>query len=487
MHEQHRQDSRDSFNANRRRKALIISVSDYDKSSSLRPLGFCKNDGEAIYGVLKSQYEIPKKWRLIGRAEGDKIKTAIYDFFRESAKEGDTLFFYFSGHGVHDSFGDTFLASSNISKRFIDKLGYNLKYLEDEAIKKTPATNVIVALDCCFAGAAGLGKEGEDEEAKAIGNMDKVFKEGSGKCILASSLDGQTSYAMQDSTYSLFTYHLLEGLKGAKGKAVDENGYVTPSKLSYYVYDAIPLGKQKPVTRILQSGDIIIAEYPKLKQLSTNDYWLKLLEEGNVKEFNESRKQNAATFPTLRNVKLSKKNLEEANLSGANLETARLEQTNLAGSSLVGARLLSASMSGANLQSAILSDAFLQFAWLANANLRRTLMIKTDLSGANLVFADLSYAILSEVYLSASVLKHSNMTGVIVVAPRKFDGLDCEGADFTNAMIDSSKFVSYLRNTGAKNVPEAEKNKKDLRKKLEGRGVPDIFTYHLVETSDLPE
>ena len=36
-----------------KRKALIISVSDYDYND-LQPLEFCKNDGEKMHEILKS-------------------------------------------------------------------------------------------------------------------------------------------------------------------------------------------------------------------------------------------------------------------------------------------------------------------------------------------------------------------------------------------------------------------------------------------------
>jgi uncharacterized caspase-like protein len=104
---------------------------------------------------------------LIGRVEGEKLKTTIFDFFRESAREDETLFFYFSGHGIHDSFDDTFLASSNIDRKYVDQNGYNFFDLENVVIKKTPARNVIVALDCWLAGAVNLiGKGGTEEVQK---------------------------------------------------------------------------------------------------------------------------------------------------------------------------------------------------------------------------------------------------------------------------------------------------------------------------------
>ena len=62
---------------------------------------------------------------------------------------------------------------------------------------------------------------------------------------------------------------MLEGLRGNE-RSVDTNGNVTPYSLGSYVYKAIlnlppkKRPKQKPVTKVEASGDIILAEYPEL-------------------------------------------------------------------------------------------------------------------------------------------------------------------------------------------------------------------------------
>ena len=48
------------INAEYNKKALIVAVSNYDDTSKLRPLEFCKNDGQEMYSVLKELgYDIP--------------------------------------------------------------------------------------------------------------------------------------------------------------------------------------------------------------------------------------------------------------------------------------------------------------------------------------------------------------------------------------------------------------------------------------------
>ena len=96
-----------------KRKALIVGISDY---VSLQKLDFCKKDGLEVYEILSSLgYEISENNKLIGEVKGEKIKDIIYDFFDDiNNNPDDTLLFYYSGHGVPDPDGDTYLASSDI-------------------------------------------------------------------------------------------------------------------------------------------------------------------------------------------------------------------------------------------------------------------------------------------------------------------------------------------------------------------------------------
>ena len=180
-----------------KKKALIIAVSDYDNFAQEKQLPFCRNDGEEIYQILQKQgYEIPDDWKLVGRVVSDQLKKAIYDFFRRKADSKDTLLFYFSGHGIPDGHGGHYLAPSDIETNLPDFYGFRFNDLEDQT-NKSPSKKIITILDCCFSGAAGITMSGEEDIAKsARADMERTFKEGDGKCVLASSLADQVSYKM---------------------------------------------------------------------------------------------------------------------------------------------------------------------------------------------------------------------------------------------------------------------------------------------------
>ena len=107
---------------------------------------------------------------------------------------------------------------------------------------------------------------------KALEEKSRVLESGEGRCILAASLAYQKAFENAQKNHSLFTYYLLEGLSG---QAVNNDGNVTPDSLGKYAYDEImslppeQIPMQRPIRKGQQSGEIILASYPKLTQRKT--------------------------------------------------------------------------------------------------------------------------------------------------------------------------------------------------------------------------
>ena len=285
-------DPNTSRNTSHVKKALVIAVSDYDNSSGLKSIEFCKNDGHGMYNVLKENgYDIPDNHKLIGRVPSSKLKEIIYDFFTdESNKPDDTLVFYYSGHGVPDKFGKTFLAPSDMNSEHPFKTGYSFDDLTD-AMLACNSLRVVTILDSCFSGSLKIGKgPGADldskssEEATALiakniveEKSDKL-KQGIGRCLLASSQGYEEAYDRQEKDHSIFTYYLLDGLKGHKN-AVDEDGNVTPDTLGKFIsreMGSLPPDKRPKQTPVrkgeVSGGEIVLASYPHLKKVNLSRF-----------------------------------------------------------------------------------------------------------------------------------------------------------------------------------------------------------------------
>jgi len=296
------------------KKALVIGVSEYD-NDDIQKLEFCRNDGEKVRETLQAiSYRVSEDYKLIGRVEFDKMRDTIYDFFdNTNTKADDTLLFYYSGHGVPDTDGDVYLATSEIDPDSPYRRGFSFNELT-KMMNNSSSTKVVAILDCCYSGAAkiakGVGKGGEDAAAKigraAIDDKSTNLNKNKGICLLAASQAAQEAYSLKEGNYSIFTHYLLEGLKGDE-EAVDAYGNVTAETLGKFVHRSIvnlppdKRPKQTPIRKIEVGDEIVVAEYPQLakgKKEQENEltekgcFFIAPIAEGN----SEERKRSERVF-----------------------------------------------------------------------------------------------------------------------------------------------------------------------------------------------
>jgi YVTN family beta-propeller protein len=260
-----------------RKKALIISVSQYDNDY---PLRYCEKDGVEVYKLLSLPhlaYEIEKENKLIGYVRSEKMRDTIVDFFNnKDVKPDDMLLFYYSGHGIPDQGGNTYLSPSEIDPELPIRRGFSFKDLKT-VIENSISTKKVAILDCCFSGSAEIGKGKINDSMQLITSIkedSEALEQGEGICIMAASQRYQGAYPLEEQGHSIFTYYLLEGLRGNE-ESVDSNGNVTPYSLNRYIskkINELPAEKrprQKPLMKSETSGEIILASYPKKPQIMT--------------------------------------------------------------------------------------------------------------------------------------------------------------------------------------------------------------------------
>jgi uncharacterized protein YjbI with pentapeptide repeats len=434
------------------KRALIVGISDY---TYLQTLDICKNDAAEVYKLLSSLgYEISDENKLLGEAKGERLKEAIYDFFSDiKSNPDDTLLFYYSGHGVPDIDGDIYLASSDINPNEPYRRGFSFEELS-KMIQRSISSKVVVILDSCYSGSAKISKGNEEDTAKVgritIEEKSRKLQE-QGKYILSASQALQEAYALTTGEHSIFTYYLLQGLKGDT-KSIDSEGNVTPESLGKYAYREImslPLDKrprQKPMTRAEGSANIILASYPELKPLRIEDIlisMLKLLRESKVQEFNKMREENSAILPM---PDFSMENLQGVHIAGANLSSANLKRANLSAADLEGANLSSANLfradlEGANLSKTNFSKSVLESSNLSNANLTRANLSNANLTRANLSNANIFSGDLQQANLIGADLRGTNLDEANLI------GTDLRGATFEERNSKGSSTVATTTTT----------------------------------------
>ena len=257
-----------------RKRALVISISQYDK---LAHLDFCEKDGNKMYNVLTQLgYDIPDKCKLIGgRVNYDQLRDSIMEFFYDSnIHPKDTVLLYFSGHGVLGDDGEHYLSSSEIDPDIPRKRGFSFDDLT-KAREYCNSKTIFTILDCCYSGADRLGGKGDNDSARAAKDVLKGRSKtpGEGKCILAACKAMQKAYEFEKYGHSFFTFYLAEGLSNQE--CIDQDGDVTPDLLSRYIDDKIASlpgdirPKQRPFLNCATAGKIVVAHHSKTNSTSS--------------------------------------------------------------------------------------------------------------------------------------------------------------------------------------------------------------------------
>jgi hypothetical protein len=184
---------------------------------------------------------------LLPEVTSARALRALGTFFT-TADRDDVLLVYFSGHGKLDQLGRLHLCMQDTETT--DLLSTAVSSVRiNEFADASRARNVVIILDCCYAGAFRGGDFGDTVA-------------GPGRYVMTSCRGTQLANdATVDNGTSFFTQHLVEGLLHAADQ--DGDGYLSFSDLYAYVDRCLREdGKQIPQRRVAGDGDLRLARRP---------------------------------------------------------------------------------------------------------------------------------------------------------------------------------------------------------------------------------
>jgi len=249
------------------RWAVVIGVGRYE-SPDIPKLRYTVPDAEAIYQVLTGPAGFKKEHVLLLTDKTERkptlrnIKWALGTFLSRSAKKDDTVLIYFAGHGAPevDSRG---VERDGFSKYLVptdaepDDLFSSALPMDDiqTIFARIEAERVVVFLDSCYSGAAG-GRTFASKKTRS-GHLDDLFLErlarSKGRAILTASRPAEVSIELPELGHGIFTYYLVQGLKGAGD--LNRDGIVTLQELYEYIEQEVTKksravgGNQHPVMK----------------------------------------------------------------------------------------------------------------------------------------------------------------------------------------------------------------------------------------------
>jgi hypothetical protein len=263
------------------RWAVVVGVGRYE-SPDIPRLRYAVPDAEAIYQLLTGPAGFRKEHVLLLTDTSEKkptlrnIKWALGTFLARSAKKQDMVLVFFAGHGAPEV-DPRGIERDGLAKYLVpidaepDDL-YSTALPMDELqtiFGRIEAERVVVFLDSCYSGAGG-GRTFTSKKVRAS-YLDDLFLErlarSKGRAIVTASRPTEVSLELGELGHGLFSYYLIEGLKGAAD--LNRDGIVALQELYEYVEQQVAQksravgGNQHPMMKGELEGLLPLTKVPK--------------------------------------------------------------------------------------------------------------------------------------------------------------------------------------------------------------------------------
>jgi hypothetical protein len=238
------------------KRALLVGIDDYQNFNGL---GGCVNDVRALEPLLSRNEDGSPNFDCQTRTsdtDGTTRDALLQDVDALFGGGADVALLYFAGHGAGTG-NDVALVTSDGTNQ---TPGIALSEVLGK-VQASPVREILIVLDCCFAGAAG--------GVPQLGTADAALK--AGVSILAASRGDQTA-AETITGRGAFSAYLCGALEGG---AADVLGKVTVAGIYSYLDESFGPWDQRPVFKanverlhILRHCQPAV-ELEKLRQITT--------------------------------------------------------------------------------------------------------------------------------------------------------------------------------------------------------------------------
>jgi len=223
---------------------LLVGLNRY-QDKNLHSLRYAASDCQKLKEALLAATKLFPEKEIITHhdfSEQSPCLQVVHKSFQhitESAKEGDTVLFYFSGHGfLEPKSQQTVLCLCDTDKNDLLNTGFQLQELLN-ILSNCKATKQLVWLDCCHSGNIRLsGSKGETPENDPTPKIMELLRQRTAKSkgfyAMLSCDMGQYSWEFPDLGHGVFTYYLMRGLRG---EAANSSGIIDADNLYRYIYD----------------------------------------------------------------------------------------------------------------------------------------------------------------------------------------------------------------------------------------------------------
>jgi uncharacterized protein YgiM (DUF1202 family) len=247
--------------------AVVIGISQYQ---TVRSLKYADKDALAFRDYLVNNVGItPDHLTVLTNDQATlmNLKRSLGTDLKRKAGPKDTVIIYYAGHGAPEPDASSpdgdglekYLIPYDADPQDLYTTGLPMREVEN-IFHRLSADRVIFITDSCYSGAtAGRTFSVASRRANLSDGFLTRLSKGKGRVVLTASRAGEVSEERDDLGHGVFTYYLLEGLKGKAD--VDGDGVVTVDEAYLYLSTHVPQAtgqNQHPVKKGEFEGQLIL-------------------------------------------------------------------------------------------------------------------------------------------------------------------------------------------------------------------------------------
>ncbi len=248
--------------------AVVVGINDYPRLPKLK---YAVNDAQAFYRLLVEENRIPpENVTLLTNEQASlvNLRSTLGTRIKNAARETDMVIIFFAGHGATER------DSASPDGDGLEK--YLLPFDADPADLYTTAMpmvevgrifnrirseRLVFIADACYSGGSGGRTISVADTRANIGDgfLERVVG-GRGKVIITASAANEVSVEKDELQHGVFTYYLLEGLRGKAD--LDRDSMITVDEAYRYVYEQVPKAtgqEQHPVKKGAVEGSVVLS------------------------------------------------------------------------------------------------------------------------------------------------------------------------------------------------------------------------------------
>jgi hypothetical protein len=248
--------------------AVVVGINDYPRLPRLK---YAVNDAEAFYRLLVEENRVPPENVTLltnEKASLVSLRSTLGTRIKNAARESDMVIIFFAGHGATER--DAASPDGDGLEKYLlpfdtdpaDLYTTAMPMVEIARIfNRIRSERLVFIADACYSGGSGGRTISVADTRANIGDgfLERVVG-GRGKVIMTASSANEVSVEKDELQHGVFTYYLLEGLRGKAD--LDRDAMITVDEAYRYVYEQVPKAtgqEQHPVKKGSVEGSVVLS------------------------------------------------------------------------------------------------------------------------------------------------------------------------------------------------------------------------------------